>query len=52
MCAEAGLIGLVFSNTPVIMRTAGSRGRVLGNGPTDATGHPTDPGLRSCSMPR
>jgi LDH2 family malate/lactate/ureidoglycolate dehydrogenase len=43
MCAEAGLIGLVFSNTPVIMRTAGSRGRVLGNGPT-AYSAPSRPG--------
>lgn len=43
MIAEAGQIGLVFSNTPVIMRTAGSRGRVIGNGPT-AYGVPNRPG--------
>jgi LDH2 family malate/lactate/ureidoglycolate dehydrogenase len=33
-CAEAGLIGLVFSNTPPIMAVPGASGRVLGNGPT------------------
>jgi len=34
LLAEAGLVGLVFSSTPVIMKVAGSRGRVIGNGPT------------------
>jgi LDH2 family malate/lactate/ureidoglycolate dehydrogenase len=44
MCAEAGVVGLAFSNTPVIMRTSGSRGRVLGNGPT-AWGAPSGAGF-------
>jgi LDH2 family malate/lactate/ureidoglycolate dehydrogenase len=34
ICAEGGLIGLVFSNSPVIMKVTGSRGAVIGNGPT------------------
>jgi LDH2 family malate/lactate/ureidoglycolate dehydrogenase len=34
LCAEGGLVGLVFSNSPVIMKVTGSRGAVIGNGPT------------------
>ena len=34
MCAEAGYIGIVLTNAPLIMTVTGSRGRVLGNGPT------------------
>ena len=33
MCAEAGCIGLVMSNTPPIMAVAGSRTRSIGNSP-------------------
>jgi LDH2 family malate/lactate/ureidoglycolate dehydrogenase len=32
-CAEAGLIGLVFTNAPPVMKVTGSRGAVLGNNP-------------------
>ncbi len=34
MCAEAGFIGIVLTNTPRIMKVSGSKSRVLGNGPT------------------
>lgn len=34
MCAEAGYIGIVLTNTPPVMKVTGARGRVLGNGPT------------------
>ncbi len=33
-CAEAGFIGLVWSSTPAVMSAPGSRGPVVGNGPT------------------
>ncbi|MPZ59887.1 MAG: Ldh family oxidoreductase [Propionibacteriales bacterium] len=33
MCAEAGYLGLVTSNTPPIMAVTGSRSRVIGNNP-------------------
>ena len=33
MCAEAGCIGLVMSNTPPIMAVTGSRSRSIGNSP-------------------
>ena len=33
MCAEAGRIGLILSNTAPVMAAAGSRGRVIGNSP-------------------
>ncbi|MPZ73286.1 MAG: Ldh family oxidoreductase [Nitriliruptorales bacterium] len=33
LCAEAGCIGLVMSNTPPIMAVTGSRSRSIGNGP-------------------
>jgi LDH2 family malate/lactate/ureidoglycolate dehydrogenase len=33
MAAEAGLISLVFSNAPRVMKVPGSRSAVLGNGP-------------------
>jgi LDH2 family malate/lactate/ureidoglycolate dehydrogenase len=33
MCAEAGRIGLILSNTAPIMAVTGSRGRVIGNSP-------------------
>ena len=34
LCAEAGYIGIVLTNAPTVMKVTGSRGRVLGNGPT------------------
>jgi LDH2 family malate/lactate/ureidoglycolate dehydrogenase len=34
LCAEGGLIGLIFSNSPAIMKVTGSKGPVIGNGPT------------------
>jgi LDH2 family malate/lactate/ureidoglycolate dehydrogenase len=33
-CAEAGFVGLVWSSTPAVMSAPGSRGPVVGNGPT------------------
>lgn len=33
MCAEAGCVGLVMSNTPPIMAVTGSRARSIGNSP-------------------
>src|SRR6202162_2617728 len=39
LCAEAGYIGIVLTNAPLVMKVTGSKGRVLGNGPT-ASGFP------------
>jgi LDH2 family malate/lactate/ureidoglycolate dehydrogenase len=41
MCAERGLIGIIYSNVPPAMTVTGGRGRIIGNAPT-AWGIPND----------